>query len=89
MLQYVHSDDEDRRVGELRQSFPPSPPLGETTLLVEIQVGSRFEVVAEIRKQRSLEMASVQDDVVVQTLKIHRMENLSHGIVSQAVHERI
>ena len=38
------------------------------TLLVEAQMGSRFVVVAEIRRQRFLEMASVQDDVVVQTL---------------------
>ena len=38
---------------------------GKWTLLVEAQVGSRFVVVAEIRRQRPLEMASIQDDVVV------------------------
>jgi hypothetical protein len=37
-------------------------------------VGSRFVIVAEIRRQGSLEMASVQDDVVVQTLPSNRAE---------------
>src|SRR3954471_20522708 len=44
------------------------------TLLSEAQVGSRFMVVAEIIRQRSLEMASVQDDVVVQTLPSNRAD---------------
>ncbi len=44
------------------------------TLLVEAQMGSRFVVVAEIRRQRFLEMASVQDDVVVQTLPSNRAD---------------
>src|SRR5437763_8733870 len=47
---------------------------GERTLLVEAQVGSRFVVVAEVRRQRPLEMASVQDDVVVQTLPSNRAD---------------
>jgi hypothetical protein len=46
----------------------------ERTLLAEAQVGSRFVVVAEIRRQCSLEMASVQDDVVVQTLPSNRAD---------------
>jgi hypothetical protein len=44
------------------------------TLLAEAQVGSRFVVVAEIRRQCSLEMASVQDDVVVQALSSNRAD---------------
>jgi hypothetical protein len=44
------------------------------TLLVEAQVGSRFVVVAEVRRQGSVEMASVQDDVVVQTLPSNRAD---------------
>src|SRR5437868_8571243 len=47
---------------------------GERTLLVEAQVGSRFVVVAEVRRQRPLEMASVQDDVVVQRLPSNRAD---------------
>ena len=75
MLQYVHSGDEDRRVGELRQSFPLLQHLsGIRTLLIEAQVGSRLVVVAEIRRQGSIEMASVQDDVVVQTLPANRAD---------------
>ena len=53
---------------------------GERTLLVEAQVGSRFVVVAEVRRQRPLEMASVQDDVVVQTFPSNRAdESLVYG----------
>src|SRR3954453_12916886 len=37
-------------------------------LLAQAQVRSRFVVVAEVRRQRPLEMTCVQDDVVVQTL---------------------
>src|SRR3982751_4260643 len=44
------------------------------TLLSEAQVGSRFMVVAEIIRQRSLEMATVQDDVVVQTFPSNRAD---------------
>ena len=71
MLQYVHTGDEDRRVVEWRQFFQPSTPL-ERTLLAQAQVGSRLVVVAEIRRQGSLEMASVQDDVVVEALPADR-----------------
>ena len=74
MLQYVHSGDEGRRVVEWRQSFRPLVPLEETDMLSEAQVGSRFMVVAEIIRQRSLEMASVQDDVVVQTFPSNRAD---------------
>jgi hypothetical protein len=49
------------------------------TLLVQAQVRSRFMVVAEIRRQRSLEMARVQDDVVVQALPLDRA-NESLGV---------
>jgi hypothetical protein len=38
------------------------------TLLAQAQMRSRVVVVAEIRRQRSLEMAGVQDDVVVEAL---------------------
>ena len=38
------------------------------TLLPEAQVSSRIMVVAEIARQRSLEVARIQNDVVVQTL---------------------
>jgi hypothetical protein len=44
------------------------------TLLVEAQVRSRFMVVAEVRRQHFLEMASVEDDVVVQTLPSDRAD---------------
>ena len=45
-------------------------------------MGSRLVVVAEIRRQGSLEMASVQDDVVVQTLPSNRAdESLSIWIL--------
>src|ERR1700761_8319254 len=47
---------------------------GQGTLLIEAQVGSGFVVVAEQRRQGSLEMASVQDDVVVQTLPANRAD---------------
>ena len=47
---------------------------GKRTLLVEAQVGSRFLVVAEIRRQGCLEMASIQDDIVVQTLPSNRAD---------------
>ena len=43
-------------------------------LLTEAQVSSGFLVVAEIRRQRSVEMASVQDDVVVKTLPPNRAD---------------
>jgi hypothetical protein len=49
------------------------------TLLGEAQVGSRFVVVAEIGRQCSLEMASVRDDVVVQTLSSNRADE-SFGV---------
>src|SRR4029434_3575537 len=38
------------------------------TLFAEAQMGPRIMVVAEIIRQRSLEMARIQNDVVVQTL---------------------
>jgi hypothetical protein len=44
------------------------------TLLAETQVGSGLVVVAEIRRQASLEMASVEDDVVVQALPSNRAD---------------
>jgi hypothetical protein len=74
MLQCAHIGDEGRRVVELQQSFPALVPLEERDLLIEAQVGSRFMVVAEVRRQRFLEMASVQDDVVVQTLPSNRAD---------------
>src|SRR5690348_1540552 len=46
----------------------------ERTLLAEAQVGSRFVVVAEIRRQSSLEMPGVQDDVVVEALSSDRAD---------------
>ena len=52
------------------------------TLLAQAQVRSRFMVVAEIRRQSSLEMAGVQDDVVVETLPSDRAdESLSVWIL--------
>ena len=44
------------------------------TLLAQAQVRSRFMVVAEIRRQSSLEMAGVQDDVVVEALSSDRAD---------------
>src|SRR3954454_23990524 len=44
------------------------------TLLTEAQVGSRFMVVAQITRQRSLEMSRVHDDVVVQTFPSNRAD---------------
>jgi hypothetical protein len=38
------------------------------TLFAEAQMGPRIMVVAEITRQRSFEMARIQNDVVVQTL---------------------
>jgi len=49
-------------------------------------VGSRFVVIAEIRRQSPLEMASVQDDVVVQTLPSNRAdESLGVWILPRAL----
>ena len=44
------------------------------TFLAKTQVGSGLVVVAEIRRQGSPEMASVEDDVVVQTLPSNRTD---------------
>jgi hypothetical protein len=51
----------------------------ERTLLAESQMRSRFVIVAKLRRQGSLEMASVQDDVVVQTLPSSRADE-SRGV---------
>src|SRR3954452_3924414 len=67
MPQYVHIGDEVRRVVELRQSFQTSTPPEETDIAYRGSGGFSIMVVAEIIRQRSLEMARVQDDVVVQT----------------------
>ncbi len=40
----------------------------ERTLFAEAQMGSRIMVVAEITRQRSFEVARIQNDVVVQPL---------------------
>ena len=64
MLQYVHSDDGGRRVVELRQSFQSSTPLEETDIACRGSNGFSIHGSSEIRRQRFLEMASVQDDVV-------------------------
>jgi hypothetical protein len=59
---------------------------GKRTLFVQAQMRSRFMVVAEIRRQRSLEMAGVQDDVVVQALPPNRPdEPLGVGILPGAL----
>src|SRR4029453_16939674 len=43
-------------------------------LFAEAQMGSRIMVVAEITRQRSFEMACIQNDVVVQTLPSNRAD---------------
>jgi hypothetical protein len=51
-------------------------------LLAEAQVGSRLVVVAEVTRQRGLEMARVQNNKVVQTLSANRAdESLSIWIL--------
>ena len=58
----------------------------ERTLLAKAQVGSRLVVVAEIRRQGFLEMASVQDNVVVEALPSDRAnESLYVRILPGAV----
>jgi hypothetical protein len=59
MPRCVHIDGEDRRVAELRQSFPPSTRLEGADILYQGSGRSRFMVVAEIGSQRSLEMARI------------------------------
>jgi len=55
-------------------------------LLAQAQVRSQFVVIAEIRRQSPLEMASVQDDVVVQTLPSNRAdESLGVWILPRTV----
>ena len=49
------------------------------TLLAQAQVSSRFMVVAEVRRQRSLEVAGVQNDVVVEAVPSDRA-NESLGV---------
>ena len=44
------------------------------TLLAQAQVRSRFMVVAKIRRQRSLQMAGVQNDVVIQAFPSDRAD---------------
>ena len=58
MLQYVRTGDGARQVVEWRQSFVHAAPFNkETHIVCPAQVRSRFMVVEEIRRQRSLEMA--------------------------------
>ena len=50
------------------------------TLLAQAQVSSRFMAVAEVRRQRSLEVAGVQNDVVVEeSLRIEPMSRSAYG----------
>ena len=51
------------------------------TLLTEAQMGSRIMVVAEIIRQRSFEMARIQNDVVVQTLASNRADLIDPAIL--------
>ena len=60
MLQCVRIGDGGHRVVQWRQSFQHPTTFEETDIACPGPGASRFMVVAEIRRQRSFEMASVQ-----------------------------